>query len=66
MKTVIVAIWFIITMVVVTLICHMMTLPNTFANITGMTIAVLYSWLSIETECFTSIKLINKKSNENN
>ena len=52
MKTVIVAIWFIITMVVVTLVCHMMTLPNTFANITGMTIAVLYSWLSIETECF--------------
>lgn len=66
MKTVIVAIWFIITMVVVTLACHMMTLPNTFANITGMIIAILYSWLSIETEYFTSIKLINKKPNENN
>ena len=26
----------------------------------------LYSWMSIKTKHFTSIKLINKKSNENN
>lgn len=66
MKTVIVAMWFIITIVVVILACYMMTLPNIFINIAGVAIIGLYSWLSVKTEPFTSIKLINKKSNENN
>lgn len=66
MKVIAIAIWFIITPVVVILVCHMMTLPNIFVNITGVAIIGLYSWLSIKTEHFTSIKLINKKSNENN
>lgn len=66
MKVIAIAIWFIITPVVVILACHMMTLPNIFVNITGVAIIGLYSWLSIKTEHFTSIKLINKKSNENN
>lgn len=41
--------------------CIMLTKPSTIANIVGILAAVLYSLLSIKTECFTSISLTNKK-----
>ena len=53
-------------MLLFTWACSMLTNPSTIANIVGIIAIVLYSLLSIKTECFTSINLTNKKSNENN
>ena len=65
-KGIIITVWFIITMALFTWACSMLTKPSTIAKIVGILVAVLYSLLSIKTECFTSISLTNKKSNENN
>lgn len=48
-------------MAVFTWACSMLTKPSTVANIVGAIVVVLYLLLSIETKCFTSINLINKK-----
>lgn len=60
-RVIIVSIWFILTMAVFTWTCSMLTKPSTVANIVGAIVVVLYLLLSIETKCFTSINLINKK-----
>ena len=65
-RIIIITVWFIATIVLFTWACNMLTKPSTIANIVGIIAAVLYSLLSIKTKCFTSINLINKKSNEKN
>lgn len=65
-RIIIITVWFIVTIILFTWACGMLTKPSTIANIVGIIAVALYSLLSIKTECFTSISLTNKKSNENN
>lgn len=65
-RIIIITVWFIVTIILFTWVCGMLTKPSTIANIVGIIAVVLYSLLSVKTECFTSISLTNKKSNENN
>lgn len=62
--TVCITVWFIVTIILFTWACGMLTKPSTNANIVGIIAIVLYSLLSIKTKCFTSISLTNKKSKE--
>lgn len=62
-RIIIITVWFIVTIILFTWACGMLTKPSTIANIVGIIAVVLYSLLSIK---FTSISLTNKKSNENN
>lgn len=62
-RIIIITVWFIVTIILFTWACSMLTKPSTIANIVGIIAVVLYSLLSIK---ITSISLTNKKSNENN
>lgn len=62
-RIIIITVWFIVTIILFTWACGMLTKPSTIANIVGIIAVVLYSLLSIK---ITSISLTNKKSNENN
>lgn len=62
-RIIIIIVWFIVTIILFTWACGMLTKPSTIANIVGIIAVVLYSLLSIK---ITSISLTNKKSNENN
>lgn len=64
-KLVIIVVWFIVTMIILTWSCSMLTKSSSIANIVGILSIVIYLLLSFKTKCFTLINL-NKKSDENN
>lgn len=55
-----VAVWFVISIVLLTLGLEMISAPNTIENVIGFFMVVAILYLSIRTKCLTIIKF-NKK-----
>ena len=55
-----VAVWFVIFIILITLGLEMVSAPNTIENVIGFFMVVATSYLSVKTECLTSIKLERK------
>ena len=55
-----VAVWFVIFIVLLTLELEMISAPNTIENVIGFFMVVATLYLSVKTECLTSIKLERK------
>lgn len=45
--------WFLITLLIVSLICAMLNEPNTIVAIAGFIIEVVWIVVSVKTKCFT-------------
>ena len=45
--------WFLMTLLIVSLICAMLNEPNTLVAIAGFVIAVVWIAASVKTKCFT-------------
>lgn len=61
-----IAVWFILTMYLITLGLDMVSTPNTIENIIGFIIVFLTVYTSIKTKCFTNIGFKTIKNNEGN
>lgn len=59
------SIWVVVLMIALTEVGYMLTYSSNIVNVIGFIVGVLFIVLSIQTKCFTSIK-INKKQNESN
>ena len=59
------SIWVVVLMIALTEVGYMLTYSSNIVNVIGFIVGVLFVVLSIQTKCFTSIK-INKKQNESN
>lgn len=57
------SIWVVVLMIALTEVGYMLTYSSNIVNVIGFIVGVLFIVLSIQTKCFTSIK-INKKQNE--
>lgn len=59
------SIWVVVLMIALTEVGYMLTYSSNIVNVIGFIVGVLFIVLSIQTKCFTSIK-INKKQNKSN
>lgn len=55
-----VAVWFVISIILITLGLGMISAPNTIENVIGFFMIVATLYLSIRTKCLTAIKLERK------
>lgn len=55
-KTITVAVWFIMLMAVLTMGFKMISMPDTMVNIIGALFLIFFTALSIQTKCLTTIK----------
>lgn len=62
-KTIWVFAWFLAALGVIDIGFELITMPNTFLNIVGLSLVFGYGLVSIKTKCFTNLKL---KKNEKN
>lgn len=55
------SIWLLSAILVVNIVCPMMNLPNTFMNIMGVLLMVVFVVVSVDTDCFLKLKLKKNK-----
>lgn len=55
------SIWLLSAILMVNIVCSMMNLPNTFMNILGVLLMVLFVVVSVNTDCFLKLKLKKNK-----
>lgn len=55
------SIWLLSAVLMVNIVCPMMNLPNTFMNILGVLLMVLFVVVSVNTDCFLKLKLKKNK-----
>lgn len=56
--------WMLISFSLFTLAFEMISAPNTMENVIGSLIVIALAFLSLKTNCFTSIYIKKKKDNE--
>ena len=50
-------IWFIVSMVVISVAFELISLSDSLLNVAGIAICLVLLYVSVETKCFTNIKL---------
>lgn len=56
-------VWIMITIIVTTIVCELLTMSFTLLNLLGVIISIEYLIISIKTKCLTNLKF---KKNEKN
>lgn len=59
-KILLVAVWLVVSLTVVSLLCEMLSTSNTLANMLGFVLMIAYALLSFKTRLFTKFKFNNK------
>lgn len=59
-KILLVAVWLVVSLTVVSLLCEMLSTSNTLANMFGFVLMIAYALLSLKTRLFTKFKFNNK------
>lgn len=61
-KILLVAVWLVVSLTVVSLLCEMLSTSNTLANMLGFVLMIAYALLSFKTRLFTKFKFNNKNN----
>lgn len=61
-KILLVAVWLVVSLTVVSLLCEMLSTSNTLANMLGFVLMIAYALLSLKTRLFTKFKFNNKNN----
>lgn len=64
-KILLVAVWLVVSLTVVSLLCEMLSTSNTLANMLGFVLMIAYALLSLKTRLFTKFKFNNKTKKSN-
>lgn len=64
-KILLVAVWLVVSLTVVSLLCEMLSTSNTLANMLGFVLMIAYALLSFKTRLFTKFKFNNKNKKSN-
>lgn len=61
-KILLVAVWLVVSLLVVSFFCEMLSASNTLANMLGFVLMIAYALLSLKTRLFTKFKFNNKNN----
>lgn len=63
-KILLVSVWLIVSLLVVSLLCEMLSASDTISNMLGFVLLIAYALLSVKTRLFTKFKFNNKNNNK--
>lgn len=59
-KIILISVWLVVSLLVVSLLCEMLSISDTMSNMLGFVLLVAYALLSLKTRLFTKFKFNNK------
>ena len=63
-KILLVSVWLVVSLLVVSLLCEMLSASDTLANMLGFVLLTAYALVSFKTRLFTKFKFNNKNNNK--
>ena len=63
-KILLVSVWLVVSLLVVSLLCEMLSASDTISNMRGFVLLIAYALLSVKTRLFTKFKFNNKNNNK--
>ena len=61
-----IVIWLIVVFSTLTWACNLITMPSTIANLFGIILVIVITYITIKTNCFTNINFKKYNKNEKN
>ena len=61
-KILLVSIWLVVSLLVVSLLCEMLSASDTISNMSGLVLLIAYALVSFKTRLFTKFKFNNKNN----
>lgn len=61
-KILLVSVWLVVSLLVVSLLCEMLSASDTISNMSGLVLLIAYALVSFKTRLFTKFKFNNKNN----
>lgn len=61
-KILLVSVWLVVSLLVVSLLCEMLSASDTISNMSGFVLLIAYALVSFKTRLFTKFKFNNKNN----